>query len=244
MRIDGRDDDDARAISLLHQIIEAIMQLGINRFRRHKHKSGFLGLSGDQIFLRNIRHVLGNVGAQSRGRGFACLVGLGVPIGGESFEREFCIDHQRAAVGQKHTAVGPGLVGERVLEGVGPLGQAVLDDGFHAPLAERAARLLVGEHALQGRHLTGEIGDVLLRAVDDREALGELLQILGCALLGLLERIAQPMRDRIEPLVDGMGELRLAFRQHADHGLKPRGGLGLRVPERHHRRIFGGHFMP
>ena len=43
----------------------------------------------------------------------------------------------------------------------------------------------------------------------------ELLQILGGALLGLLQRIAEPVRNRIEPLVDRVLELRLAVGQHA-----------------------------
>jgi hypothetical protein len=91
--------------------------------------------------------------------------------------------------------------------------------------------------------LAGEIGDVFLRAIDDGEALGELLQILAGALLGFLERIAKPVRDRIKTLVDRMGKLRLAFRQHADHGFEPRGRFGLRAAKRHHR-ILGRHRLP
>jgi hypothetical protein len=106
-------------------------------------------------------------------------------------------------------------------------------------LAEGAARLLVGEHALQRRHLGGKIGDVLLRAVDDCKPFAELLQILSGAELGLFQRIAKPVRDRIEALIDGMGELRLALGEHADHGLEPHRGIGLRPGEFRHHRVLG-----
>ena len=172
-------------------------------------------------------------------RRFSLVVGLGVAIGGHAFERKFRVDHQRALVGQEHAAVGTRLVGQRVLEGIGAFRQAVLDDRLHPPLAEGAARLLVGEHALQRRHLGGKVGDVLLRAVDDRKPLAELLQILSGAQLGLLQRIAKPVRDRIEALVDGVGELRLALGEHADHGLKPRRRVGLRAREFRHHRVLG-----
>ena len=71
-------------------------------------------------------------------------------------------------------AVGPLAVRERRLEGVGALGQAVLDDGLHAHLAEGAARLLVGEDLLKRDHVGGKLGQVLLRRVDHGEPLVEL----------------------------------------------------------------------
>ena len=141
--------------------------------------------------LGNIGDVLAHVGAQPLRRGLALVVRLGLAIGGDAFQRKLGVDHQRAPVGQEDAAVGTGLVGERVLECVGPFRQAILNDRLHPPLAKRAARLLVGEHALQRGHLGGEIGDVFLRAVDDRQPLSELLQVLGCALLGLFEQIAE-----------------------------------------------------
>ena len=110
------------------------------------------------------------------------------------------------------------------------LRQAVLDYDFHARLAERAALLLVGQHALQRRDLGGEIGDVLLRGVDDGKPLVQLLQMLRRVRRGLLQRIAEPVRHRIEPLVDGVLKLRLPLAQHLDHGLEalPGGALRLR----------------
>ena len=48
------------------------------------------------------------------------------------------------------------------------------------------------------------------------------------ALLGLFQRIAEPVRDRIEALVDACAaSCDWPLRQHADHGLEPRRGFGL-----------------
>ena len=123
-----------------------------------------------------------DVGAQPRRRLLALVVGLGVAEGGDGFEREFRVDHQRALVGQEHGAVRPAAVGQRELEFVAALRQAILDDDLHAALAECAALLLVGEHALQRGDLGGELGDVLLRAVDHGKPLVELLQVLDGVL--------------------------------------------------------------
>ena len=180
--------------------------------------------------------MLADVGAQALRGEFALVVALGVAIGGDGFERKFGVDDQGPVVRQKHAAIGPGAVRQRVLEGVGALGQAVLNDDFHARLAEGAARLLVGEHALQRGHLGGELGDVLLRVVDHREPLVELLQVLGRVQLGLFQRIAEPVRDRIEPLIDRVLQLRLAVADHADHGFEPRRGIGLRPRQFGHHR--------
>ncbi len=164
------------------------------------------------------------------------VVGLGVAVGGHGFEREFGIDDQRPFVGQEDRAVGPQLVGERVLEFVAALGQAVAHDQFHAALAEGAALLLVGKHALQRGDLGRQRRDVLLRAVDDGEPLVELLQVFRRAQLGLFERIAEPVRHRIEPLVDGMAEMVLRLGEQADHGLEPRRRVGLRPRQVGHGR--------
>ena len=96
-------------------------------------------------------------------------------------------------------------------------------------MAERATRLLVGEHALERGHLAGERGDIFLRAVDDGKPLVQLFQIVGSMLRGLLQRIAEPVRDRIEPLVDRVLNLRLPIGQHSDHRLKPRRAVTLRL---------------
>ena len=93
------------------------------------------------------------------------------------------------------------------------------------PKAPRSC--LLASTLWQRGDLGGEFGDVLLRAVDDGEPLVELLQILGGVLRGLLQRIAEPVRDRIEPLVDRLLQLRLALLQRSDHALQPRHRVAL-----------------
>jgi hypothetical protein len=173
--------------------------------------------------------VLADVGTQPRHRGFALVVGLGVAIGRDGFQRKFGIDHQVTPVGHEYAAVRTGAVRQRVLEFIGPLRQAILHDRFHAPLAECTARLFVAEHGLQRGDLGCEVGDVFLGAVDDGQTLVELLQVLGCAQLGFLKRIAEPVRNRIEPLIDRVLQLGLAAGEHADHGFEPRRGIDLRA---------------
>ena len=149
-------------------------------------------------------------------------------------------------VGQKDHAVRPRAVGERELELVAALGQAVLDDRFHARLTEGAAHLLVGEHVAQRGDLLRQVGDVLLRAVDDREPLVQLLQALDRLLGGVRHRLADPARHGVEPLVDEPRELGLPRRQHFAHGLHPAGGLGL--DPRHlgdaGLKLLGAHRLP
>ena len=46
------------------------------------------------------------------------------------------------------------------------------------------------------------------------------------------------MRDRIQPVIDRVLQLRLAVTDHADHGLEPRRGIGLSAGQfRHHRGL-------
>src|SRR6202140_1136100 len=57
---------------------------------------------------------------------------------------------------------------------------------------------------------------------------------------------AEPVRDRIEPLIDGVLKLRLAAGEHADHGFEPRRRIGLRPRQfGHDRRLrLGGMARP
>ena len=162
------------------------------------------------------------------------VVGGGVAIGGDGFERKLGVDHQRPLVWQEDYAIRPHAVAERELKLVAILRQAVADDDFHAALTEGAALLLVGQDVLQRRHLAGQRRDVFLRPVDDGKPLMQLLQVLGGALRGLVQRIAKPVRDRIEPLVDEMLQLRLALRQQPDHRLHAHGGIGLGIGQLAH----------
>ena len=70
---------------------------------------------------------------------------------------------------------------------------------------------------------------------DDGEPLMELLQVLGGVRRGLLNRIAEAVRHRIEPLVDRVLKLRLPIAQHPDHRFEAlRRGI-LRLHQAVHR---------
>ena len=118
-------------------------------------------------------------------------------------------------------AVGPLAVGERRLERIGALRQPILNDRLHAHLAERAARLLIGEDLLQAHHVARELGQVLLRGVDDRQSFVELRDRLVRLARRLVEIGADLMGHAVEPLIDRPRQLAVAG--HADLGqrLKP-----------------------
>ena len=86
-------------------------------------------------------------------------------------------------------------------------------------MAEGAALLLVGEHAVKGRHVRCKVRDVFLGVIDHREALVELLQALERVLPARRHRLAEMMGYRIEPFIDGAVELGLPIRQHVAHAL-------------------------
>ena len=132
-------------------------------------------------------------------------------------------------VGQKHHAIRPFAGRERELEFVRALRHAVLDDRFHPRLTERAARLLVGEHVAQRRHLRGEVGEILVRIVDDAEPLMQHAQQVHGVARGLLHRLADAMGHRIQPLVDRARHLGLAAGQRLAHRVDAAGGLALRA---------------
>src|SRR5205085_8493852 len=136
-------------------------------------------------------------------------------------ERELRVDHETARVaGEAHEAVRPGAVRERALELEGAAGQAVADDRLHAALAVGAAGLLVREDLLQPDDLAGELGQVLLRRVDDREALVQLREVLVLVAGRALEALADPVLQAIEALRDQAHELALARAEDLGHGLQ------------------------
>ena len=174
-----------------------------------------------------------------RCRLLALVVALGVAQGGDGFERELGVDHQGPVVRQEYRAVRPAPVGERELEFVAVFRQPVLDDELHAALAERAALLLVGQHALQRGHLRRQVGDVPLRAVDDREPLVELLQAFDRVLARRGHRLVEVMRDRIEAVVDRALEFGLAAGQHVAHGIDAHRGFRLQPRQLGHLLVRG-----
>ena len=139
----------------------------------------------------------------------------------------FEFDDQRPLVREMDHAIRPGGIRQRELEFVGALRQPVLDDHFHAALAEGAALLLVGQHALQRGHLRGQRGDVLLRGIDDGEPFVQPVEVLAGLLGGVLDRLADAVGDGVEPLGKGLLELGLPVRQHVAHGAHQPGGFGL-----------------
>jgi hypothetical protein len=225
----GRHQHHAGAIGLLDHVVEAVMDLGVDRFRRHEHQRGVLGLAGNQIFLRDIADVLHHVRAQALGGVFLFLIGACVMQRRHRLQREFGIDAERALVGQEHHAVRPLSGRERELEFVSSLRHAVLDDRLHPRLAEGAARLLVGEHVAQGRHLRGQVGEVLVGVVDDAEPLVQHAQTVHGVARGLFHRLADTVADRVQPLVDGARHLGLTAGQRLGHRVDPAGGFALRA---------------
>jgi hypothetical protein len=88
-----RYQNNVGAIRFLHHIVEAVVDLGVDRFRRYEHQRQLLSLARDQIFAGDVADVLSHVGAQPLGCGFAFVIGFGVAIGSNTFERELGVDH-------------------------------------------------------------------------------------------------------------------------------------------------------
>jgi hypothetical protein len=133
---------------------EALVKFRIDRFRRHEHDRRLVRFPGDQVFLRDVLHMLENVAAQPALRLPHVVVGARRLQCIEGFEWKFCIDDEpELAFRKPHDAVGPRAVAQRALKIIGALVQPVPDDGLHAALSERPARLLVGEDVLQAHHV-------------------------------------------------------------------------------------------
>ena len=126
-------------------------------------------------------------------------------------------------------AVRPFAVGERGLEGIARRRQPVLDDGFHAALAERTACLLVGQDALQAGDLCGQGADVLLRGVDHREPGFELRQLFGRGLRAEREVLADALADRVETFGQAFLNLRSRVGEIVADALQPPEHLDLRA---------------
>ena len=112
--------------------------------------------------------------------------------------------------------------------------QAVGDDRFHARLAERAARLLVGQDRLQLHHLAGQRLDVVLRGVDDGQALLQLGQAF-MRRFGLLGHgLAEPAGHGVEALADRLRQFGLPCAEHLGDRAEPALHLGLRLQDAGH----------
>ena len=76
--------------------------------------------------------------------------------------------------------------------------------------------------------LRGQIGEILVRVVDDAEPLMQHAQAVHGVAGGGFHRLADPVRHRIQPLVDRARHLGLAADQRLRHRVDPAGGLALR----------------
>ena len=132
--------------------------------------------------------MLADVGAHALNGRLARLLAARLVEQREGFEREFGVDREHSGVArQANDAIGPRLVGERELELVGADGQAVAHDRLHPPLAEGAARLLVGQNVLQRNDFLGHAGHARLRGVDDGEPFVELVEVRAGGLRVVFE---------------------------------------------------------
>ena len=73
------------------------------------------------------------------------------------------------------------------------IGHPVAHDGFHSRLTECTARLFVGKYVAHRRHLRGEVGQILVRIVDDAEPLVQDTQAVHCVARRLLHRLPDAM---------------------------------------------------
>ncbi len=143
-------------------------------------------------------------------------------------QRKLRVDDQRAMVaGEINDAVGPAVVLQRVLEGVGVLGQAVGDDRLHAPLAEGAARLLVGEHILERDHVGGELGEPRLCGVHHGKALVQLAEAFLGRARGVGDAVAETLGDLLQALAHRPCQIRVAAAQHFGERLHAAGAFRL-----------------
>ena len=94
----GRDQHDLRAVRLLDQIIEAVVQLGVYRLRWYEHQSHVLRLARQEISFRDVGHMLGDVLANTPCSGFFLLLGASVMQCRNGFERKLRVDDERTIV--------------------------------------------------------------------------------------------------------------------------------------------------
>ncbi len=212
----------------LHQIFEMLVDIGENRFRRHEDEGGILCLAANEIFLGDIANMHLHVPAEllhGGTFGFRRLVRLdGVP----GFQRKLGIDDERRRI-VRHLdgAVRPVTVRKCRLQLEGTRRQGVGDQRLHARLSEGAACLLVGKYRLKPDHVLGQILNIALCGIDDRQALLKAAQIFmgRPGLLG--QRFAQPLRHAIKTLIQRLAHLRLTRAERFRHGRDPAMQFGL-----------------
>ena len=225
-------------MGLLHQFVELVDEIGIDRLRRHEHQRHVLRLAGQKIALGDILDVLADVRAHPRQRRLARFVVARGAQRGEAFERELGVNGEQPGVaGQADDAIGAGSVGEGELELVSAHGQAVAHDRLHPPLTEGAAGLLVGENVLERHHFAGHLAHARLRRVDHGETFIELAQIFAGRLRLGVEPGAESRPDRIEPLGDDASKVRLPRPEPLRHAPDSPAEFGARLRKRGEARL-------
>ena len=89
----GRGDDHPRPVGLLDNVLEFFVEVRIDRFGRHEHDGGLVGLAGDQVFFRNVLHMLADVAPQPYLGGANIAFALGLAERIERLQRKLGIDH-------------------------------------------------------------------------------------------------------------------------------------------------------
>ncbi len=79
----------------LHEIVEAFVQVGVNRLGRNEHQRDVLRLARNQVFVGDVGDVLGNVLLDALAhRQLALIVVWRLAQRRHRFEREFGVDDQ------------------------------------------------------------------------------------------------------------------------------------------------------
>ena len=112
---------------------------------------------------------------------------------------------QPGGIGQGQQAI-DALAADRRLERVALRRQRGLHDVGQLHFAEGATRLFVGKDVLQVHHLARQLDDAFLGGIDHRQPLAQVGHGLA-RLLGVgLQRLADPVLERVQPLVQLGGE--------------------------------------
>ena len=118
-----------------------------------------------------------------------------------AFQRKLCVDGNRARrVWQSDKAIDPAVIAYLHLEPIGVRRQDRLDQIIELDFPKSAARLLVGENVLQANNLARQLGDVLLRRINDSQALlqfGETGLRLGAGFLQTLVNLSGDIRQTL-----------------------------------------------
>ena len=149
--------------------------------------------------------LLGNLGALRRFRVADRIV---------AFQRKLGIDNQRRrVVGHVDDCIRSRSIRQCELELVGALGQSVLDDCLHPCLTESPARLLVGKNVLEFDHLAGQLGDVVLRGIDDSQPLLQFREVFLGRLGRFGDRLADTAGHGFQAIIDQAHHVRLPVRK-------------------------------